>query len=215
MSVTSDVTRHTVIKDYLIIVINYLREIDFFISPVPGSLLTRLLSPLTDIILLEADHQAQFSCSGLSSRFFVRWNKKRVKWNEFGEFDEAGNPKTLLAKNSVEFIDFAEPQRPHRRPFLKLLGRLSFYCDKVCGQTNIWWDYTVFSSVKIFSIGFSGIRGSWCWRYSNKNKGICWEWSKGVLPICCSELFTSSSHWYGLCNTGWVIIFFLNAQNFC
>ena len=48
---------------------------------------------------------------------------KRVKQNIFGEFDEAGNPKTSLAKNSVKFNDFSELQRPHGRPLLKLLGR--------------------------------------------------------------------------------------------
>ena len=35
---------------------------------------------------------------------------RRVKRNVFGEFDKAGNPKTLLAKYLIKFIDFAETQ---------------------------------------------------------------------------------------------------------
>ena len=42
-----------------------------------------------------------------------------MKRNLFGEFDEAGNPKASLTKNSVKFIDFAEPQSPHGRPFFE------------------------------------------------------------------------------------------------
>ena len=42
-----------------------------------------------------------------------------MKRNLFGKFDEAGNPKASLTKNSVKFIDFAEPQRPHGRPFFE------------------------------------------------------------------------------------------------
>ena len=39
----------------------------------------------------------------------------QVKQNLFGEFNEAGKPKTSLAKYSVEFNHFAVPQRPHQR----------------------------------------------------------------------------------------------------
>ena len=41
----------------------------------------------------------------------------------FGEFNEAVKPQTSLAKYSVEFNDFAEPQRLHRRSHLRLLVR--------------------------------------------------------------------------------------------
>ena len=37
----------------------------------------------------------------------------RVKQNMFGEFNEAGKPKTSLAKYSIEFNDFAVQPRPH------------------------------------------------------------------------------------------------------
>ena len=41
----------------------------------------------------------------------------------FGEFYEAGRPKTSLAKYSVEFNDLAVQMRPHRIVYLSLLGR--------------------------------------------------------------------------------------------
>ena len=56
----------------------------------------------------------------------------------FDKLNKAGKPKTSLAKYSVEFNDFAEPQRLHRRPYLRLLGRpyKLLACEKVCGQKN-------------------------------------------------------------------------------
>ena len=33
-----------------------------------------------------------------------------------------GRPKASLTKYSVEFNDFAEPQRSEQRPYLRLLG---------------------------------------------------------------------------------------------
>ena len=41
----------------------------------------------------------------------------------FGEFKEATQLKTLLAKNSIEFNDLAVQMRPHRIAYLRLLGR--------------------------------------------------------------------------------------------
>ena len=54
-----------------------------------------------------------------------------------GEFNEAGKPKTL-AKYFVKFNDFAEPQRPHRRAYLRLLGRpyTLLYVKKSVGKTQ-------------------------------------------------------------------------------
>ena len=85
----------------------------------------RLLSLLTYIsILVEADHQTPFSCSidlaGFSlGEWRVNYEASIARYSE----KKAENPKTLLAKNSVKFIDFVEPQRPHGRPLLRLLGR--------------------------------------------------------------------------------------------
>ena len=45
----------------------------------------------------------------------------------FGEFNEATQLKTSLAKNSREFNDLAVQMRPHR---------IITVCKKVCGQTN-------------------------------------------------------------------------------
>ena len=47
----------------------------------------------------------------------------RVKKNMFGEFNEAAQIKTSLAKNSIEFNDKAVRMRPHRIAYLRLLGR--------------------------------------------------------------------------------------------
>ena len=41
----------------------------------------------------------------------------------FGEFNEATQLKTSLAKNSIEFNDLAVQMRPHRIAYLRLLGR--------------------------------------------------------------------------------------------
>ena len=102
-------------------------------------LFCRLLSPLTDIsILVEAVHQTLFSCSK-PSRIFVRWYMASDIRSEWSEIYSASLMKREIqkAKNSVKFIDFAEPQRPHGRPFFRLLGRpYTLLCDKVCGQTS-------------------------------------------------------------------------------
>ena len=41
----------------------------------------------------------------------------------FGEFNEATQLKTSLAKYSIEFNDLAVQMRPHRKAYLRLLGR--------------------------------------------------------------------------------------------
>ena len=41
----------------------------------------------------------------------------------FGEFNEAAQPKTLLAEYSIEFDYSAVQMRPHRIAYLRLLGR--------------------------------------------------------------------------------------------
>ena len=48
---------------------------------------------------------------------------RRVKKNMFGKFNEANKPKTSFAKYSVEFNDFVWKTAPHRRPYVRLLGR--------------------------------------------------------------------------------------------
>ena len=45
------------------------------------------------------------------------------KENMFGEFNEATQLKTSLAKYSIEFNDIAVQMRPHRIAYLRLLGR--------------------------------------------------------------------------------------------
>ena len=40
----------------------------------------------------------------------------------YGDFNEAGKPKSSLAKYSIEFNDFAVQTRPYRIPYLRLLG---------------------------------------------------------------------------------------------
>ena len=48
----------------------------------------------------------------------------RVKENTFGEFNEAAQLKTSLAKYSIEFNNLAVRKRPHRIGYLmRLLGR--------------------------------------------------------------------------------------------
>ena len=58
----------------------------------------------------------------------------------FGEFNEAGRPKTSLAKYSVEFNDFAETQCLQRRLYLRLYCKANrthiTVCEKVCEQTT-------------------------------------------------------------------------------
>ena len=41
----------------------------------------------------------------------------------FGEINEAAQPKTLLAKYSIEFNDLAVQMRAHRIAYLRLFGR--------------------------------------------------------------------------------------------
>ena len=47
----------------------------------------------------------------------------QVKKIMFGDFNEATQLKTSLAKNSIEFNDLAVQMRPHRIAYLRLLGR--------------------------------------------------------------------------------------------
>ena len=47
----------------------------------------------------------------------------RVKENMFGEFNEAAQLKTSLAKYSIDFNNLAVQMRPHRIAYLRLLGR--------------------------------------------------------------------------------------------
>ena len=47
----------------------------------------------------------------------------RVKENTFGEFNEAAQLKTSLAKYSIEFDVLAVQTRPHRIAYLRLLCR--------------------------------------------------------------------------------------------
>ena len=56
----------------------------------------------------------------------------------FGDFNKIGKPKASLTIYSIEFDDFAEQQRLHRRLYLRLLGRAYklLACEKVCGQKN-------------------------------------------------------------------------------
>ena len=84
------------------------------------------LAPLTDSILVEATHQPQFPCSKVSRKTGSvngEWIVLRVKQNMFSEFNEAAQPKTSLAKYSIEFNDLAVQTRPHGIAFLRLLGR--------------------------------------------------------------------------------------------
>ena len=41
----------------------------------------------------------------------------------FGEFNEAAQPKTSLAKYSIEFNYLSVQMRPHQIAYLRLLGR--------------------------------------------------------------------------------------------
>ena len=50
----------------------------------------------------------------------------------FGEFTEATQLKTSLAKYSIEFNDLAVQLRPHRIAYLHIT-----VCEKVCGQTRV------------------------------------------------------------------------------
>ena len=56
----------------------------------------------------------------------------------FGEFNEATQLKTSLAKYSIQFNDLAVQMRPHRIAYLRLLGRpyILLYV-KVCRQARI------------------------------------------------------------------------------
>ena len=61
----------------------------------------------------------------------------RVKQNTLGAFNEAGKPKT-----SLELNDFAVQMRPHRIPYLTLLGRPYTHfcmCKKSVGRlVDVW-----------------------------------------------------------------------------
>ena len=60
----------------------------------------------------------------------------RVKQNMFGEFNEAAQPKTPLAKYSIEFDDLDVQTRPHRIAYLRLLGKpyTSLYMRRSVGR---------------------------------------------------------------------------------
>ena len=56
----------------------------------------------------------------------------------FGEFNEAAQPKTSLARFSIEFNYFAVKMRPHRIAHLRLLGRpyTLLYVRRSVGRLN-------------------------------------------------------------------------------
>ena len=58
----------------------------------------------------------------------------------FGEFNEATQLETSLAKYSIEFNDLAVQMRPHRIAYLRLTLHITV-CEKVCGQTRDYLDY--------------------------------------------------------------------------
>ena len=67
----------------------------------------------------------------------------------FGEFNEATQLKTSLAKYSIEFNDLAVQMRPHRIAYLRLLGRpYTLLCVKrSVGRLPISWFQTVYFQV--------------------------------------------------------------------
>ena len=60
------------------------------------------------------------------------------KIHVLGEFNEVGKSKTSLAKNSVEFDEFAGKKCSHQTLYLRLRTvRQTLHitvCEKVCGQ---------------------------------------------------------------------------------
>ena len=56
----------------------------------------------------------------------------------FGEFNEATQLKTSLAKYSIELNDLAVQMRPHRIAYLRLLGRpyTLLYVKRSLGETG-------------------------------------------------------------------------------
>ena len=54
----------------------------------------------------------------------------------FGEFNDATQLKTSLAKYSIEFNDLAVQMRPHRIAYLRLLGTpyISLYVRRSVGR---------------------------------------------------------------------------------
>ena len=63
----------------------------------------------------------------------------------FGEFNEATQLKTSLAKYSIEFNYLAIQMRPHRIAYLRLLGR-PYTLLYVRG--SVWVDYIYFLTKK-------------------------------------------------------------------
>ena len=61
----------------------------------------------------------------------------------FGEFNEATQLKTSLAKYSVEFNDLAVQMRPHRIYVFEAVRQTLYItvCEKVCGQTSVGRPY--------------------------------------------------------------------------
>ena len=71
------------------------------------------------------------------------------KENMFGEFNEATQLKTSLAKYSIEFNDLAIQMRPHRITYLRLLclPYTLLYARKVCGVTLNFFHANTFTFV--------------------------------------------------------------------
>ena len=59
----------------------------------------------------------------------------------FGEFNEATQIKTSLAKYSIEFNDLAVQMRPHRIAYLRLLGRpyTLLYVRRSVGRLELYY----------------------------------------------------------------------------
>ena len=57
----------------------------------------------------------------------------------FGEFNEAAQPKTSLAKYSMEFNDLSVQIRLHRITYLRLLGRpyTLLYVSRSMGRLTV------------------------------------------------------------------------------
>ena len=88
-----------------------------------------MLALLTDVsILVEAVKQTQYPL------YEKKFKKKPAERNRFSELNKVEKAKTNY---SVEFNNFPVPQCPHRRQYLRLLGRpFISLCEKVCGQNT-------------------------------------------------------------------------------
>ena len=63
---------------------------------------------------------SSFRGSGLSLAISSEYIIRRVKQNMFSELNEAGKPKTLIAKISIEFNDLAKASVP--KTYLSIWG---------------------------------------------------------------------------------------------